>query len=367
MKTTHARTPAGPEGAQERLFAEPEPAAAPTAIVEAAAPPAAPRARTRQVQPAHWPAEFAHLAAGLPPGLRLGTSSWSFPGWNGLVWDGAYSTALLARRGLATYAQHPLMRTVSLDRAFYQPLSVAQYASYAEQVPTDFRFVVKAPAVVADALVRRGDGQGMRANEAFLDPGLAWSAFVEPAVQGLGEKAGALVFQLSPLAPAMLARMLHWIGRLQTMLAALPPLAQLRAQAPDLVLAVEVRNPEWLVPAFADALRATGATYCLGGHARLPPVEDQLPVLRALWPGPMVCRWNLHRSHGAQGYEEAKALYEPFDVLVDPDPQTRAVLARVARATTAAGYPAYITINNKAEGSAPRTVEAMARLLAVPA
>ncbi len=314
--------------------------------------------------PAAWPAEFAQLAAHLPDRLHLGTSSWSFPGWNGLVWDGEYTEAMLARRGLATYARHPLMRAVSLDRAFYQPLTVAQYAGYAAQVPPHFRFVVKAPAVVADALVRREDGKGMRANEGFLDPGLAWSAFIEPAVQGLGEKAGALVFQLSPLAPGMLARMPHWIARLQAMLAALPPLADLRAQAPDLVLAVEVRNAEWLVPAFADALRATGATYCLGGHAKLPPIEEQLPVLRALWPGPMVCRWNLHRAHGAYGYEDAKALYEPFHALVDPDPATRAVLARVARATTAAGQHAYLTIGNKAEGSAPRTVEAMARLLA---
>lgn len=318
--------------------------------------------------PAAWPEDGASLAERLQEGmhgrLHLGTSSWSFPGWDGLVWDGQYTEAMLARRGLATYAQHPLMNAVSLDRAFYQPLTVAQYAAYAEQVPPGFRFVVKAPSVVSDALVRREDGQGMRANEGFLDPALAWAAFVEPALQGLGEKAGALVFQISPLAPAMLARMPHWIARLQAMLCALPPLAELRERAPDLVLAVEVRNAEWLTPAFAEALRAGGATYCLGGHAKMPPIAEQLPVLRALWPGPMVCRWNLHRSHGAYGYEDAKALYLPFDKLVDPDQETRTALARVVRATTAAGHHAYLTIGNKAEGSAPRTVEAMARLLA---
>lgn len=344
--------------------AAPAPPARAPAPDHAASPPPPTRPRGRQVAPAAWPDDFAALAARLPPLLHLGTSSWSFPGWNGLVWDGEYTESMLARRGLATYAQHPLMRAVSLDRAFYQPLTVAQYAAYADQVPADFRFVVKAPSVVADALVRREDGKGMRANDGFLDPALAWSAFVEPALQGLGAKAGALVFQLSPLAPAMLARMPHWIERLGAMLAALPPMTQLRQRAPDLAIAVEVRNAEWLVPAFADALRAAGATYCLGGHAKLPPMVEQLPVLRALWPGPMVCRWNLNRLHGAYGYEDAKALYEPFHDLVDPDHETRAVLARVARATVEAGHHVYLTIGNKAEGSAPRTVEAMARLLA---
>lgn len=344
---------------QEALFpgdAEP-PAPKPTAAAQRAP-------RSQAIAPAAWPDDAAALAARLPPRLYLGTSSWSFPGWNGLVWDGAYSAALLARRGLATYARHPLLRTVSLDRAFYQPLTEAQYAAYAEQVPEHFRFVVKAPAVVADALVRREDGQGMRGNAGFLDPALAWSSFVEPALAGLGQKTGALVFQLSPMPPSMLARMPEWIARLGAMLAALPPVAQLRERAPDLVIAVEVRNPEWLVPAFADALRAAGASYCLGCHARMPPLAEQLPVLRALWPGPLVCRWNLNHLHGAYGYEDAKTSYEPFDQLVDPDPQTRAVLAKVARATLAAGLPVYLTINNKAEGSAPRSVDAMARMLA---
>jgi uncharacterized protein YecE (DUF72 family) len=83
-------------------------------------------------------------------------------------------------------------------------------------------------------------------------------------------------------------------------------------------------------------------------------------MLRALWPGPLVCRWNLHSRHGAQGYEEAKGLYEPFDRLVDPDPATRAVLAKVMSATAAAGHNVYVTINNKAEGSAPLSVLALA-------
>nr|WP_286197707.1 DUF72 domain-containing protein [Variovorax boronicumulans] len=356
--------PGAPRGPAEQTAAPTAPVVPQAAARPARAPATGARGRGRQVLPAAWPADAAALAARLPARLHLGTSSWSFPGWDGLVWEGTYTETLLARRGLAAYAQHPLLRAVSLDRAFYQPLTVAQYAAYAEQVPPDFRFVVKAPSVVADALVRQPDGRGMRANDGFLDPRLAFSAFVEPALEGLGARAGVLVFQLSPLAPAMLAHMPHWIERLGAMLAALPPSSQLRARAPDLAIAVEVRNAEWLVPAFAEVLRAAGATYCLGAHPKLPPIEGQLPVLRALWPGPMVCRWNLNRMHGAYGYEEAKALYAPFDTLVDPDPPTRDVLARVARATLQAGHHAYITVNNKAEGSAPRTVEAMARLLA---
>lgn len=105
--------------------------------------------------------------------------------------------------------------------------------------------------------------------------------------------------------------------------------------------------------------------YRLGLHAQKPPIEEQLPLLRALWPGPLVCRWNLHRRHGAYGYESAKSQYAPFDRLQDPDPTTRAHLARVITGTCGAGQNAYVTINNKAEGCAPLSVVGLGFALAV--
>lgn len=99
----------------------------------------------------------------------------------------------------------------------------------------------------------------------------------------------------------------------------------------------------------------------MGLHAKKPPIEEQLPLLRTLWPGPLVCRWNLHRHHGAYGYESAKAQCAPFDRLQDPDPTTRAHLARVITGTCGAGQNAYVTINNKAEGSALLSVLELGR------
>ncbi len=320
-----------------------------------------------KVRPQAPAPEHIALAADLPRLAHLGTSSWTFPGWNGLVWDGDYSDAQLAKHGLAAYAQHPLFRTVSLDRAFYRPLIAQQYAGLAAQVGDDFRFSVKAPALVTDATVRGEPGrsrQFSQPNPAFLNPELALQQFVLPALQGLGPKLGALVFQISPLPPGLLADMPALLQRLATMLQALPSPTALKEQAPDAVVAVEVRDPQWLTPEFAAVLRAAGATYCLGLHAKMPPIEGQLPLLRALWPGPLVCRWNLHRSHGAYGYKDAVNLYQPFDRLVDEDLETRSTLARVINAATQAGHPVYATLNNKAEGSAPLSVAALAREVA---
>ncbi|MEY4908148.1 MAG: hypothetical protein RL260_1866 [Pseudomonadota bacterium] len=298
------------------------------------------------------------LARALSPRIHLGTSSWSFPGWAGLVWAGMHRDAELARDGLPAYARHPLLRTVSIDRSFYRPMTAAQFAEYAAQVPDDFRFIVKAPALVADAVLRAADGRGVQPNPAFLDPRAAIDAFVQPALDGLGHKIGALVVEIPPLPSVLRRDMPALFGRLARMLAALPALAP---TAPEGVIAVEVRDADWLVPAFRDVLRDHGARYCLGLHPRLPPIAEQLPLLRAMWPGPFVCRWSLNRLHGAQGYEAAKSGYAPFDRLVDPDPETRTALARIVRGTAAAGFPVYVSVNNKAEGCAPLSVVALAQ------
>lgn len=321
------------------------------------------RSSAKDVVPVVAPHEITELASSLPKNIRLGTSSWHYPGWAGLVWDGEYSESTLSRHGLSAYSRHPLFRTVSIDRGFYRPLSVAQFAGYASQVPENFRFVVKAPSMVTDALVRDETGKGMRVNAEFLNLEAALTLFVEPALEGLGQKLGALVFQISPLPSKWLNHMPKLIDQLSRLLTAIPTF---KARAPDAVLAVEVRDPQWLTAAFVDALGRAGATYCMGLHAKMPRIAEQLPILRALWPGPLVCRWNLNPLHGAYGYESAKNLYSPFDKLLDPDEETRAMLTKVITGTAGAGENVYVTVSNKAEGSAPLSVIELSRAICKP-
>jgi hypothetical protein len=94
----------------------------------------------------------------------------------------------------------------------------------------------------------------------------------------------------------------------------------------------------------------------------MPAIDAQLPMLRATWPGDLVCRWNLQRG---QHYANARDRWAPFDRLQAEDEPTRQTLARVMRATLDAGHRVFVTINNKAEGSAPASVQALAVALGV--
>ena len=88
--------------------------------------------------------QVVQVARRLPKNLHFGTSSWSFPGWVGIVYAQLYSASVLSRYGLSAYARHPLLNAVKVDSTFYKVQTVAHLAGYAAEVPETFRFMVKA-------------------------------------------------------------------------------------------------------------------------------------------------------------------------------------------------------------------------------
>ena len=322
--------------------------------------------RAQAVEPAQ-PLLGADFSAALPATLRLGGSSWSFPGWAGQVWAKPYSERILAQRGLTAYAQHPLLRTVSIDRSFYRPLAASEYAVYAAQVPADFRFIVKAPSLVCDAQVRGEEGRGRELNPVFLNPDLAIDTYVRPACDGLGNKLGVLLFQISPLPTQRVVQLDQTLSKLELLARAVQALLAEMPQDTRPIVAFEVRDADFLrpdvMPRFAHILRSTGATYCLGLHAKMPRIDQQLPLLRALWPGPLVCRWNVNPIFGPYGYADAEKLLAPFDRIQHPDETTRSALARTIHGICGRGQPAYITISNEAEGCGPASMVQLAQCL----
>lgn len=317
--------------------------------------------RSSGVQAAPFPAHLQEMAAALPRALRLGVSTWSYPGWEGLVWDGAYDASVLSKKGLTALSQHPLMRTVCVDRTFWRPLTTEQYAQYAAQVPGDFRFMVKCPNAVTDPQIRADDGKGKQRNPVFLDAAMAVDQFVHPCLQGLGSKLGVLVFQISPLPWNMFNELDALLARLDLLLAAV---RKALALASHVIVAVEVRDEGLQKHAdFVPTLQRHGATMCLGLHGKMPAIDEQLKVLRKLWPTPLVCRWNLNHSFGPYGYPAAQEKHHPFSEIRTPDPRTRTKLASTIRGITGAGQPAFVTISNDAEGCAPRSIALLVQAL----
>jgi uncharacterized protein YecE (DUF72 family) len=314
------------------------------------------------VQPAPVDDDLRSVAKRMPPEVRFGTSSWSFPGWSGIVYDDTHTEQLLARRGLPAYASHPLFATVGLDRTFYNPVSVEVMADYAASVPSHFRFLVKAHEALTLARYpshpRYGAQRGQM-NPLYFDVAWARDQVIAPFVDGLRDKAGVLLFQMSPApadllagpGPSQKSAPRRFAERLYRFLRDLP-------KGPR--YAVEIRTPELLTPDLAGCLRATGVAPCFASMPGLPPFEVQASMLADTQSPAFVARWLLahHRD-----YDGARAAYEPFNRLVEPDRVIRGALVELIKRAIASGQPVYVIVNNKAEGSSPLSVFALARAL----
>ncbi len=295
------------------------------------------RTDRRRVGPAPVSGEWAAVADALPGTVRLGTSSWSFPGWAGSVYDREATATHLARNGLAAYAVNPLLRAVGIDRTYYAPITAGTFAEYAGVVDDDFRFLVKAANLCTDP-----------SNELFLDVGFATEQVVGPYVEGLGAKGGALLFQFPPLGLEKTVRPEAFADSLAGFLSALPP---------GPIYAVELRDRAVFGRPYLAALRDSGAVHCFNAHPRMPSVRRQRQVVGAD-PGRLfVARWMLHSG---LGYEAANERYAPFSQIVDEDLETREAYAELCAEQIVAGRSVLITANNKAEGSAPETLYRLA-------
>lgn len=306
---------------------------------------------TAFVGPADVPDRLAAIARRLPRDLRLGTSSWSFPGWQGIVYDRAVPQRTLARHGLTAYASHPLLRTVGIDRTYYRPMEAEDFRAYADAVPSDFRFLVKANRLTTSPVDPESYGV-RKENPRFLDAAYATEAMVEPMMEGLGAKAGPLLFQFSPMSAGVVGGAERFFERLHAFLDALP-------RGP--LYTVELRTPAFLDDPYVRLLEETGAAHCYNVHPAMAPLSRQLGRISPFHQPALVVRWMLHEG---LAYEAARDRYEPFDRIVDEDETSRERIAVAVLDALVAEHSAFVIVNNKAEGSAPLSVCRLAERIA---
>lgn len=290
-------------------------------------------------------ARDVELRAALPEHLRFGTCTWTFPGWRGIVYAGAPSEAKLRETGLRAYARFPLFRTVSIDRAFYEPLSAETLDGYAQGLPPDFRAMAKMWSEVVTYVPKHGPQAG-KVNPHFLSDEAA--AHVVAAYRGaFRAHTGPFTLEIPPVPNGALpARAFH--AKLETFLQRLPH---------DFRYAVELRNRAYFTPPYLAILRAHRVAHVFNFWTGMPELRVQLAAPGAITTDFVVSRLLLPPF---ARYAEKKVEYAPFNRIARVEAAMREdVVDLVRQATEAGSLPVYVVVNNKAEGCAPLTVRAL--------
>jgi len=300
-------------------------------------------------------ARGAALAAALPQGLAFGTSSWTFPGWAGLVYPSGLSTAALGREGLRHYARHPLLRTVGVDRSYYAPIPLDDLRGYAVQLPAGFTCCVKAPASITSRLAPSfGGARGgpSTLNPDFLSVARLVDDLLTPLAVGLGVHCGPVVLEFPPGARDQSQPPAAFLEALDRFLGALPR---------DFAYAVEIRDRALLTDAYRAVLARHDVAHTYNYWSAMP-----MPLAQADVVPPEDTPFSIVRLLLKPGtwYEDQRERFRPFNRLVEPDETMRDQVVALTTRALARGRKVYVLVNNKAEGSSPLTVEALAERVA---
>lgn len=298
----------------------------------------------------------ADLPKRLPPEIRFGTSTWTYEGWKGTIYHREYkSDKAFRQQSLAEYATYPWFRTVGIDSTFYQPARAETLRGYAEQVPGDFQWVSKVwerltvPRFPAHA--RYGEHAG-KDNPDFLNADLFCTAVLGLYRDAeLAAHAGPFVFQFPHINRTILPAP-DFFARLGAFLGALPR---------EFRFAIEVRNREYLVPDYFATLNGGGATHCFNHWQLMPRLKEQM--VAAATAGGLTAPFYVARLLTPLGvsYENAVKLFSPYTHMQRPNPDMRHDAVLLAARAHELRRPAFIIVNNRAEGYAPGTIEAIGK------
>jgi len=124
------------------------------------------------------PRPFATSTATGSSALRIGTSGWQYRDWRGAV----YPRDAPTREWLRLYADD--FNTVEINNSFYRLPERTQFAEWANTVPADFCFAVKASRYLTHIKRLKTPAEPV--------------ARLLGAAQGLGPKLGPVLLQLPP-------------------------------------------------------------------------------------------------------------------------------------------------------------------------
>ena len=123
---------------------------------------------------------------------------------------------------------------------------------------------------------------------------------------------------------------------------------------------MEIRNPEYVGPGYFACLGGHGVAHVMNAWPRML----ELGVQAAL-PGVETADISVVRAFLVKGrsYEKAVQTLEPYRIVQEPNPAARDAMRHIAWRAMERKKPAFLFINNRLEGHAPSTIEAVADAL----
>ena len=284
--------------------------------------------------------------------IRIGTCSWKYDSWEGLVYSRQDGRNLLEQ-----YSRR--YSTVEVDQWFWslfdKDVPVLPRAEtvreYAAAVPPGFVFSIKVPnSITLTHHYRKDKGAALVANPHFLSTGLM-TRFLKD-IEPLGDHIGPLMFQFEYLNKQKMGSLHRFLEIFEVFRQGLPE---------GFSYCVEIRNPNWLRREYFDYLDEQGLGHVFLQGYYMPPIFGVYWQFRDKLADPVVIR-----MHGGDRKDMEERTGNRWDHIVEPKDGELAELSKMVRDLRQHNHDIFINVNNHYEGSAPRTIGKIEALLSLP-
>ena len=282
--------------------------------------------------------------------LRIGTCSWKYESWKGIVYSEDDSTNYLEE-----YSQH--YNTVEVDQWFWSLFSSTKVAlpqksvvlEYKKSVPKDFKFTIKVPnAITLTHFYNKNKSEELIKNPHFLSNNL-FNEFLE-SVEPIKDQIGCLMFQFEYLNKQKMASLSHFMELFQSFYTNLPK------GIPE--IGIEIRNPNYLIKKYFEFLNSLNLYHVFLQGYYMPSIIELYKNFNTFIKDLTVIR--LH-GEDRQGIEKLSGS-NWNKIYVDRKAELKQV-ASLINELMSIKVDVYLNINNHYEGSAPLTIERIKKFL----
>ena len=282
--------------------------------------------------------------------LHIGTCSWKYPSWEGLVYDSAKPENFLKE-----YSRK--YKSVEIDQWFWSLFGIDKVVlpksdvveEYARSVPDNFRFVIKAPNSLSLTHLYKSHSAGkLVANPHFLSTEL-YKTFLD-SLSGIHSQIGAISLQFEylnklkmPSPQLFFEQFVNFVEAVDT----------------SIPLCIELRNPNFLNDNYFKTLNELkiGHTFCQGYY--MPDIQEVYANHGHYLQGTSIIRL---LGPDRQGIE--KSTGKNWNKVVAPkDTEIPGIARLVKKMVDQSGMDIYLNVNNHYEGSAPATIEKLLQYL----
>ncbi len=281
--------------------------------------------------------------------LRIGTCSWKYDSWEGLIYSGSGKNEYLKE-----YAQK--FNTVEIDQWFWSlfpgknpklpdPKTVEQYN---QSVPDNFKFSIKVPnSLTLTHLYKKYTGNDLVANPHFLSPDL-FDTFIQ-LIKPFNQKIGPLIFQFEYLNKLKMPSQQQFLLRLEEFF---------NGVAHNHIYSIEIRNPNYLNEHYFGFLNVHGLSHVFLEGYYMPSVVAVYKKFKSFIKNNVVIR-----LIGPERNKMEEITGKKWNKIVAPKDDALKQIAGMISELLDKNVDVYVNVNNHYEGSAPLTIEKLKNLL----